>query len=85
MTENYKPKGIEFYSQSFGKQMILVGEGHYIGWIVYKHPDGQWVTLRRATQSDIDDIEYEKNHCPMCDGEIHTDTGVCLKCKEVVI
>ena len=23
------------------------------GWILYQHPDGQWVTLRKATDIDI--------------------------------
>jgi hypothetical protein len=23
------------------------------GWILYRHPDGQWVTLRKATDRDI--------------------------------
>lgn len=35
--------------------MILVNEPNhgFDGWICYRHPDGQWVTLRKATQSDI--------------------------------
>lgn len=24
------------------------------GWILYRHPDGQWVTLRKATDEDIE-------------------------------
>lgn len=23
------------------------------GWLLYKHPDGQWVTLRKATDDDL--------------------------------
>ena len=23
------------------------------GWVYYKHPDGQWVTLRKATSDEI--------------------------------
>ena len=26
------------------------------GWILYRHPDGQWVTLRKATDADVEEI-----------------------------
>lgn len=26
----------------------------YYGWVFYKHPDGQWVTLRKATKEEIE-------------------------------
>jgi hypothetical protein len=26
------------------------------GWLFYKHPDGQWVTLRRASDEDVEAI-----------------------------
>lgn len=29
------------------------------GWVYYKHPDGQWVTLRKATG---DEIERAQQH-----------------------
>jgi hypothetical protein len=32
--------------------MKLVTDGPFKGWICYKHPDGQWVSLRRATEED---------------------------------
>ena len=25
-------------------------------WLFYKHPDGQWVTLREATDDDLDGL-----------------------------
>lgn len=31
---------------------VLVTEGHLAGWIVYRHVDGGFVTLRRATAED---------------------------------
>ena len=31
----------------------LMVEGPYDGWIVFKHPDGQWVTERKATEDEI--------------------------------
>ena len=36
--------------------MKYVTAGPFEGWIVFKHPDGQWVTLREATQDDLDVI-----------------------------
>lgn len=51
--KNYEPTGIKFYDNASGREMILVTEGSYKNWIVYKHPDGQYVTLRKATDADI--------------------------------
>lgn len=56
MTEEYKPIGLEFHDLVSGRQMVYVTEGQYKGWICYKHPDGQWVTLRIATQEDKERI-----------------------------
>lgn len=50
--DSHNPAGIEFFDMSSGKIMRLVIEGTYKGWIVYRHPDGQWVTLRKATEQD---------------------------------
>ena len=50
---NYDPPGIEFFDAASQRHMKLVtGGGSFEGWIVYKHPDGQWVTVRRATEED---------------------------------
>lgn len=27
------------------------------GWVFYKHPDGQWVTLRKATPDELAEAE----------------------------
>ncbi len=54
--ETFQPVGLRFYSQSMHREMMLVTEGDFSGWIVYKHPDGQWVTLRKATESDRTDL-----------------------------
>jgi hypothetical protein len=52
----YRPKGVEFYDQATRRQMILVGtdepQTDLHGWLCYKHPDGQWVTLRKASSDD---------------------------------
>jgi len=53
-TEPYEPKGTRFYSQTLKKQMMLISEGPAAGWLAYKHPDGQWVSYRKATQADHD-------------------------------
>lgn len=48
----YEPDGTRFFDAAFGREMVLVKEGHAKGWLCYRHPDGQWVTLREATAAD---------------------------------
>lgn len=53
------PVGLEFFDNATKKRMKYVypDSKHWAaGWILYKHPDGQWVTLRKATQQDIERI-----------------------------
>lgn len=48
-------QGIRAYEASGKKRMLLLVDqpGHsFHGWICYKHPDGQWVSLRKATPDD---------------------------------
>ena len=52
----YSPPGILFIDLLSGREMKLVTGGDYKGWIVYRHPDGQWVTLRKATQKDLGNL-----------------------------
>lgn len=58
MATNYEPKGITFHSN--GKEMMLVYDNEprveMRGWLLYRHPDGQWVSLRKATDADIETI-----------------------------
>lgn len=54
---NANPAGLNFYDNKSKRQMKLVYEGHYLsGWLLYKHPDGQWVTLRKATEADLNTL-----------------------------
>lgn len=48
------PRGLRFYERSSGKVMKLVDDpaSDWNGWLLYRHPDGQWVTLRKATDED---------------------------------
>lgn len=50
--ESYEPKGIKFYDKGSSREMMFVYEGEWADWIFYKHPDGQWVSLRKATDED---------------------------------
>lgn len=54
---NYEPKGTRFFDNDSGREMLLVAEDEqqegWRGWLFYKHPDGQWVSLRKATDNDI--------------------------------
>lgn len=58
--KNYDPDGYEYDSvmaidgrsgRTTFKRVIQPGY-EFDGWIVYKHPDGQWVSLREATAED---------------------------------
>lgn len=46
------PVGHRFIDGNSGREMVLITEGHAKGWIAYRHPDGQWVSLRVATDID---------------------------------
>ena len=58
LTEKPEPKGMRFYSRARQQEMIFCQhEGNeWDQWLFYKHPDGQWVSLRRATEADIAEL-----------------------------
>lgn len=48
--------GLQFYDAASGRTLkyIYPKTGHSTaGWLLYKHPDGHWVTFRKATDADI--------------------------------
>lgn len=47
----YEPAGIRFVDKNRGV-MLLITEGEYKDWVCFKHPDGQWVTERKATDDE---------------------------------
>jgi hypothetical protein len=49
----YEPPGIRFHDGATRRDMVLVTDGPSKGWLCYRHPDGQWVTLRVATVGDL--------------------------------
>jgi len=55
---DYAPEGIEFYDKVRGRMMLLVTAGSLKGWLCYRHPDGQWVTLREVTSEDLSALRY---------------------------
>ena len=44
--------GVWFWDMASGQEMLYAKAGPFAGWILYRHPDGQFVTLRRATDDD---------------------------------
>ena len=60
--EYYEPTGAKFFDIATNREMILIEDekSSYKGWLCYKHPDGQWVTLRKATNDDIEKIKAAK-------------------------
>lgn len=53
----YQPDGIDFYDAASGRLLKLVTAGPWRGWLAYLHPDGQWVSLRKATLEDLHAID----------------------------
>ena len=54
--------GAEIYDVVSGRTMKLVppSADHWCaGWLLYQHPDGGWVTLRKATEDDRRRVETE--------------------------
>ena len=70
MSSQTDPVGLEFFDNATKKRMKYVYPDYphwTAGWILYKHPDGQWVTLRKATYADVGRISQavieSKLHC----------------------
>lgn len=60
MKQPFDVPGLEFYDGASKRQMKYVypDTAHWTaGWILYRNPgDGQWVTLRKATEADVNAI-----------------------------
>jgi hypothetical protein len=55
------PPGLNFQARYAGKtramRYVYPDTDHEAaGWILWKHPDGLWVTLRKATEADIEEM-----------------------------
>lgn len=54
-SKHYDPPGLNFNAN--GKEVKYCypdcERESLRGWLLYKHPDGQWVSLRKATDDDI--------------------------------
>jgi hypothetical protein len=44
-------KGFEFYDDHDRLYLVRLWGGD--PWLFYKHPDGQWVSLRKVTQAEV--------------------------------
>ena len=53
--EIWEPQGTRFWDAASDREMLLVDEPErdFDGWLCYRHPDGQWVSLRKATEEDF--------------------------------
>lgn len=45
-------KGYVFNDRNLGP-LLYVKEGEFKGWLCSRHPDGKWVTIRKATPEDL--------------------------------
>jgi hypothetical protein len=59
-----------------GKHAVSLEEGRYFGWVFYKHPDGQWVTLRKATEQEIEDAKQARTIRSILTALRHQHEGV---------
>ncbi len=60
MITHYNPAGLVMNCRKHG-HVKLCREGHTSGWVLYKHADGQWVTLRAANDQDRADLaQYDR-------------------------
>ena len=57
MAGNYTPQpSIEFHDGATGRTLRYVypdAPSDFSGWLIYRHADGHWVSLRKATDEDI--------------------------------
>jgi hypothetical protein len=51
MSENFEPTGVKWKSDR-GTEFMLVTSGNYKDWVLYRHPDGQWVTSHKPSEID---------------------------------
>ena len=61
MKDHYNPPGIEFCDAATNRNVKLCEDGPWKGWLAYKHPDGQWVSWRKATEADFAAIRNAPN------------------------
>lgn len=54
-TKPFQPEGFTFLDKTMG-EVMFVQKGPFTGWIAKKHPDGFWVSLRLATEKDLEKI-----------------------------
>jgi len=65
-----EPIGLRFYDLRSGREMIFVHEGAWAGWLAYRHPEGQWVSLREATADDRRRLEEAASHSAILNSDI---------------
>ena len=56
-SEKFDVAPLRFYDQRRRQNMMYVypdTKHELAGWLLYQHPAGQWVTLRKATDNDVE-------------------------------
>lgn len=57
-------------------------DSRYFGWLFYRHPDGQWVTLRKLSAAEIDEAQDQASDMNALDAA--PQAGVVMKSKSSV-
>lgn len=50
--------GTEFFDQASNREMLIKNWSDGRPWLFYKHPDGDWVSLRAATDEDMELLQF---------------------------
>lgn len=83
----------EIYQGGYIADLGIIEEGQFKGWLVFKHPDGQWVTLAKLPTPETgpdgflwqvwengDEVTLQRV-CEKCDkGLLHTPVRNCGAC-----
>lgn len=64
MSEVFEPTGPTFFGTS-GREYKVVRVGPWKGWLAYRHPDGQWVSLRKLTLEELEEYQIEVDTEPL--------------------
>jgi hypothetical protein len=66
MKHHTEPPG-PTWTSDHGKEFKLVTSGPFVGWLCYRHPDGQWATSHKPRDVDriklLDDLKALRHLC----------------------
>jgi len=76
--EPYEPQGFRFQDVNQGEMILIQEKGSFEGWLCYRNADDQWVSLRKATDQDIQTLQAVRLHDRTYDLGIDPQFGECV-------